>query len=45
MDGRPAIVDAEIAVRHRLTKSLAKRGFQVEALMTAKSFMARMVQI
>jgi hypothetical protein len=45
MDGRLAIVHAEITVRHRLTKSLAKGGYEVEALMTAKSFMARMVQI
>lgn len=44
MDGRIAIVDDEITVCRRLTKALAKEGYEVESFQTAESLMARMAQ-
>ena len=45
MDGCIAIAKAEIRVRQRFSKSLAKGGYQVEAFKRVESFMAPTIQI
>ena len=42
MEGRLAIVDKQITVWCRLTKSLAKEGYEVKAFQTVEAFMAVM---
>ena len=42
MEGRLALVDNQITVWCRLTKSLAKEGYEVKAFQTVEAFMAVM---